>query len=352
MLMTLAESTDRAFLLAGHMSKRFFPEQMKWMWGQGLYNYALALIDEACGTDAYTGFLERYYDEHLRRGYRIVSSDTLAPALGAYMLYRKTSDKKYLRVAEDAAGYMHSAERILEHLPNHMGKGIYSKVYPKSIWVDSIMMYGVFAGRYSHERGDTALAALATRQAGLFRKYLQDKEHKLYYHSYWTGAKSHYPKNPVFWGRGNGWLMAAIPLMLPFLQDGDAKDETIGIFKELAYSLLPYQREDGYFETLLHPAGVSYKESSATLLISSGLMYGGRTGLLGDDCLTAGKKAFVSVASDIREDSKGLCLPYISAPTIPVPGAPMLGYQLTPKGKNLTYGLAALVFAALEGKGS
>jgi len=77
-------------------------------------------------------------------------------------------------------------------------------------------------------------------------------------------------------------------------------------------------------------------------------MYGGRTGLLDNECLEAGKKAFIAVVKDIREDSKGLCLPYISAPTIPIPGAPLPGYLLTPTGKNQTYGLAALIFAALE----
>ncbi|MDR0312753.1 MAG: glycoside hydrolase family 88 protein [Treponema sp.] len=338
---------ERAFLLARHTARRFCPDRMKWMWGQGLYNYALSLMDEAHGTDEFTGFLSRYYDSHIQGEYRIESSDTAAPALGAYMLWKKTANPAYKRIADDAATYMHTAPRILEYLPNHMGTGPYS-IYPKSVWVDSVMMYGVFAGRYSHEQKDGELATFATRQVPLFARYLRDKKLRLFYHSYWTSIKGHYPRRPVFWGRGNGWIMAALPLMLPYLENGVEKEETINIFRDLARALLPYQRPDGFFQTVLYPHTRSYRESSATALIASGLMFGGRTGLLDKECLEAGKKAFAAVENSIREDKDGLCLPEISAPTIPVPGLPLLGYLLTPRGQNLTYGLAALIFAALE----
>ena len=238
---TITECVERAFLLARHTSRRFHPEQMKWMWGQGLYNYALALMDEAHDTDEFSGFISRYYNAHIKRGYKVVSSDTLAPALGAYMLWKKTGDPEYQRIVNEAVGYMHSAERILEHLPNHMGTGIYSKIYPRSIWIDSIMMYGVFAGRYAHEQGDSELSAFAVKQAPLFAKYLLDKKHGMFYHSYWTSLKIHYPRKPVFWGRGNGWVMAAIPLMLQFIDDGPEKEETIILFKNLANTLVKYQ---------------------------------------------------------------------------------------------------------------
>lgn len=339
---------SRAFLLARHTTHRFTPEKMKWMWGQGLYMYALSLMDEAHGTDNFTHFISRYYDAHIAKGIKIESSDTAAPALGAYMLWRKTGNTAYKQIAEDAVGYMHTAPRILEHLPNHMGTGIYSKIYPKSIWVDSIMMYGVFAGRYSHEQNDNALSVFALWQLPLFEKYLRDEKYGLFYHSYWTSIKKHYPTDPIFWGRGNGWIMAAMPLMLPFLSNGPEKYEAIRIYRSLAYTLLDYQRPDGFFETLLYPKGISYIESSATALIAAGLMYGGRTGILDLTCMKMGLKAFRAVENSICEDKQGLCMPHISAPTIPVPGIPQTGYLLTPKGKNQTYGLAALIFAALE----
>ena len=40
----------------------------------------------------------------------------------------------------------------------------------------------------------------------------------------------------------------------------------------------------------------------------------------------------------------------ISGPTIPLPIFPKLGYKLTPVGNNWSYGVAALIFAAIEYK--
>jgi len=332
---------------------------MKWMWGQGLINYAFALIDEAHGTDYFTDFLCRYYNAHIARGYRIVSSDTAAPGLGAFLLWKKTGNPGYLEIAKAVAKYMHEARPIVAHLPNHHGTGIHAYTYPKSIWIDSIMMYGVFAARYGRQQDDNKLMGYAKKQAAVFAKYLRDEASGLFYHSYWTSLKGLYPTKPIFWGRGNGWVMAAIPLLLEYLPDGPDKDATIEVFSSLAKALKQYQREDGFFETLLcHPKDGffettlnqhgNYKEASATALIATGFMYGARQGLLDKSYAQAGKQAFEAIDHSIRKDKQGLCLPDISAPTIPVPLAPKLGYLLTPKGNNLTYGIAAAIFAALE----
>jgi rhamnogalacturonyl hydrolase YesR len=96
------------------------------------------------------------------------------------------------------------------------------------------------------------------------------------------------------------------------------------------------------------PKGRSYREASATALIACGLLYGARVGILDESCRVAGLRAFDALEASITEDKKGISLPAISAPTIPIPGAPLVGYLLTPTGKNLTYGLAAMFFAALE----
>ena len=46
----------------------------------------------------------------------------------------------------------------------------------------------------------------------------------------------------------------------------------------------------------------------------------------------------------------GIYMPEISGPTIPVPLIPKLGYKLVPRGKNWSYGVASLIFAAIEYK--
>jgi unsaturated rhamnogalacturonyl hydrolase len=43
-------------------------------------------------------------------------------------------------------------------------------------------------------------------------------------------------------------------------------------------------------------------------------------------------------------------MPEISGPTIPLPIFPKLGYKAVPLGKNWSYGVAAMIFAAIEYK--
>jgi unsaturated rhamnogalacturonyl hydrolase len=186
---------QKVFALADASVKRYAPEKLHWSWGQALFLYALALIDEEHGTDKYTAYLKRFYDYHIQKGYRLCSSDTSAPALGALYLAQKTGERKYMAVAEAAKRYYGTAPRVLADMPNHLGTGYESWIYPKSVWVDSIMMYGVFTNRLASvspgEPPDEALRDFAARQPANFARFLQDPETGLFYHSYWTKQKTH-----------------------------------------------------------------------------------------------------------------------------------------------------------------
>lgn len=341
---------QKVFDLADASVQRFKPEGLNWQWGQALYLYGLSLIDKEYNTDKYLYYLKRYYDHHIAKGYRVNTSDTAAPALGAFYLARKTGDKKYVEIVERVRRYFDESPKVADGMPNHLGSGIESLIYPNSIWVDSLMMYGVFAGSYSQYKNDEKLKAFFIKQPRLFAKYLLDTEENLFYHCYWTTFKTHYPVKKVFWGRGNGWVMASIPLFIEYFDEGIEKDYTVNLFKTLAASLLKYQREDGYFETVFNKRGKTYPESSATMLIASGWFYGYRKGWLSKEYYDAAVKAFDAVVGDFEMKDGLLSMPKISAPTSAIPPFPYFVYKITPKGNDWHYGLAAAFFAALQYK--
>ena len=107
--------------------------------------------------------------------------------------------------------------------------------------------------------------------------------------------------------------------------------------------------EDGSFPTLLKYK--SYRELSATALISAGWLHGIRMGYLDKGkFLAPALKAFECCVNAIEESDEGVFMPEISGPTIPVPLIPRIGYEIIPLGKNWSYGIAALIFAAIEYK--
>ncbi|MEM1113347.1 MAG: glycoside hydrolase family 88 protein [Pseudomonadota bacterium] len=340
---------SRAIDLADASIKRLQPEKQKWMWGEALYTYALHLLDEALGEDRYLDYICRYLDHHIEKSYRVDQSDTMAPGLSAYAAWLRTGEPRYRQVVDRVLDYLLNAERVLDYMPNHLGSSPEGKLYPKSVWVDSVMMYGVFSGWYGREAGDDAIYDFARRQPALFARYLQDPDDGLFYHCYWTRAGHTYPKSKLYWGRGNGWVIAGLPLTIEHFDEGSAeRGEAIAILERTSAALLPYQREDGFFETVFNKPGKTYVETSATALIASGWMQGVAEGYLDVSYLEPGLRAYDAVIDSLEIKDGLLSMPAISAPTIAIQVLPYLGYKFTPRGNDWTYGLASLFFAALS----
>ncbi len=334
--------------LADASVKRLDPSKLKWMWGEALYTWALHLLDEALGEDRYLPYILNYLDTHIDKGYRVDQSDTMAPGLTALAAFTRTGDDKYKAIVDRVVDYLKHSERVLDYMPNHLGSSPEGKLYPKSVWVDSVMMYGVFAGWYGRLMGDSEILDFALRQPALFAQYLQDPKDKLFYHCYWTRRGHTWPRNKLYWGRGNGWVIAGLPLtIMHFDRDSEQWNQAVSILRSTSAALLPYQRKDGFYETVFNRPGKTYPESSATALIATGWMQGVADGYLDEEYLEPGLRAFDAVLNSLQIKNGLLSMPMISAPTIALQVFPYLGYKLTPRGNDWTYGLASIFLAGL-----
>ena len=146
------------------------------------------------------------------------------------------------------------------------------------------------------------------------------------------------------------WVTSSISLFEDNFENEDAKKEAIRVHKELSETLAKYQREDGYFETILNMPGFSYTESSATMLIAAGWFYGYRKGFLGKEYYDRAVKAFNAVVDDFEVKKGLLSMPKISFPTTPFPLMKYASYKITPRGNDWHYGLFAAFIAAIEYK--
>lgn len=333
--------------LANYITKTWEPK-MKWMWGEALFGYALFMLDEHLKTEQFTKFLCDYCDYYVAHPPRVDQSDTSAPGLITYAMQKKTKNLEYEKLTNRVLYYIKNEPRLIEDSVNHLGNSPEGKFYPKSIWVDSLMMFSVFPSLYAKENNDSEMMDIASRQPRIMAKYMQDPNEKLWYHCYWTKQKTHYPRKKIFWGRGNGWVIAALPMILENVGDHEEKENIIKIFKETAEGLLPFQREDGAFETVFNKVGKTYRELSFTALVAAGFLHGVRLGILDKTYKEAGIKAFKCVVDALIYKDNGIYMPEISGPTIPMPIFPYLGYKWIPNNTNWSYGLAALIFAAIE----
>lgn len=336
--------------LCDYLTGVWNPEEKRWGWGEGLFAYALTRLDVYLKEDRYLPFVKRYIDRFVKEIPDVNSSDTAAPGLATYYLQKKTGDAAYKMLTDRVTDYIKNTDKIIEDLPNHFGTSKDASDYPLSVWVDSLMMFGVFTVLYGKGEGDKDFEEYGARLPAQFAKYLMDKDDRLWYHCYRVKQHTHYPRRKLFWGRGNGWVIAALPMIVEMLgKDHPRSAEIIKIYQETSAALLKYQRQDGTFETVFNRVGKTYRELSATALIAGGWLDGIAQGIL-DESIYLGPaiKAYEACENSIIYEDGGVFFPEISRPTVPMKIIPYTWYRLMPRGRNWNYGVAALVFAALN----
>ena len=87
---------------------------------------------------------------------------------------------------------------------------------------------------------------------------------------------------PIFWSRGNGWVIAAMAQVLQTLPTADPRRaKYASMLQTMAASLAPLQGSDGFWRSsLLDPSLYPSPETSGTALITYALAYGIKAGLL------------------------------------------------------------------------
>ena len=322
--------------------------RMKWMWGEALLGYSLDELDKATGEERYTDFLAKYCDVWAEIDPAVDQSDTAAPGLITYAMYKRRGCDSYKRLTDKVIDYIRNEPRLYLDCLNHLGSSKKARIYPKSVWIDSVMMFSVFTSLYARENGDGEMLEFAARQPRQYASMMLDRETGLWSHSYWVRRKRRFPKN-VFWGRGNGWVICGFPMILDNIGlDHKEAGEIVSLFRSTSEALLRCMNPDFTFPTLL--THKSYRELSATALISAGWLHGIRCGYLDESFKEPAIRAFYACVDAMEREGDAVYMTEISGPTIPLPLLPKLGYRMVPLGKNWSYGIAALIFAAIEYK--
>jgi unsaturated rhamnogalacturonyl hydrolase len=137
--------------------------------------------------------------------------------------------------------------------------------------------------------------------------FLYDKEEDLYFRDsdYFTKKEANGAK--VFWGRGNGWVFAGLPIIIRELpSDYNHKQYFVAIFRQMASKLLKLQSADGFWHaSLLDPASYPSPEMSATAFFVYGMAWGVNNGYLDKATyLPAIVKGWKSMVTSVWPDGK------------------------------------------------
>jgi rhamnogalacturonyl hydrolase YesR len=149
-------------------------------------------------------------------------------------------------------------------------------------WCDALFMAPPAWAAMSRVSGDARYLDYAVREYRAVQDFLFDKEHKLFYRDSRFFERRTEHGNKVFWGRGNGWVFAGLPLLLEQLpQDHESRAHFVETYRSMANTFLAIQTDAGLWApSLLDHSHNPSPETSGSGFILFGLAWGVNRGLL------------------------------------------------------------------------
>ncbi|KMT66892.1 glycoside hydrolase family 105 protein [Catenovulum maritimum] len=207
-------------------------------------------------------------------------------------------------------------------------------------WADALYMAPRTWIMLSNITGDPKYLEYADQEYWAAADYLfSDKYGMFFRDSRYFDMKSDNGQ-PVFWGRGNGWVFAALPLIIEALpKDHPSRDRYIELYKKNAAGLVKLQTEEGYWPaSLLDPDKVKTPEISGTGFIAFGLAWGVNNGILTDEnTKQVVEKAWVAIEKAVEPNGRVNWVQHVGKSPDPVK-----------KTDSQLYGVGAVLLVASE----
>ncbi len=137
-------------------------------------------------------------------------------------------------------------------------------------WIDDMYMIGSLQVQAYRVTGDPVYLVRAAKELDAYLKKLQQP----------NGLFFHGPNAPFYWGRGNGWVAAALAELLSVLPKNNTYYVSIEDgYKKMMNALLRFQADDGMWRQLIdYPQ--AWKETSSTAMFGYAMMVGVKKGIL------------------------------------------------------------------------
>ncbi len=194
-------------------------------------------------------------------------------------MYRLFKEKKMYRPMENYFDFilMYPSTRSLKHTwePHSLCTERWS-------WCDALFMAPPVWARLANITGKKEYLAFMDSEYHYTYEHLYDKKQRLFFRDDEYFEKKEPNGQPVFWGRGNGWVLAGLPLIMNELP-ADFKNKKFyeTLFIEMAGRIAGLQDKEGYWHaSLLDPESYPNPETSCTGLYTFALAWGVNNGYL------------------------------------------------------------------------
>lgn len=310
------------------------------IWTRGVYYEGLMALYKIDGQKKYYDYAVDWGEEHAWK-----------PVRGE--VYTRHADNQNCGMTYIDLYRIDPQPRRLQAIQKNIDSVINSGRYDDWTWIDAIQMAMPIFVKLGVTLNDT--------------KYF-DYMYKMYHHTkyveggnglynpedrLWWRDKDFVPPytepngEDCYWSRGNGWVLAALALVLQELPKTDPHyAEYVNDFKKMAEALVPLQRTDGFWNVSLHdPDNFGGKETSGTALFVYGMAWGINNGILDKaSYLPVVEKGWTAIASEALQPNGFLAYAQ-STGKEPKDGQPVTADKM-PDFED--YGLGCVLLAGTE----
>lgn len=213
-------------------------------------------------------------------------------------VYCLNSDPRAYKIGMDYADNQWSmpsenpAEHSLTKVPYEKQLEWFSQGYsPQTrLWIDDMYMITFLQLQAYKATGDLKYVERTAKELALYLTNLQQE----------NGLFLHTQDAPYYWGRGNGWMAAGMPMLLKVLpKDNEHYAIIESSYLKMMSTLLNLQREDGLWGQLLDEPE-SYGETSCTAMFTYAFIEGYAAGVLNEKYAKAARKAWIALCGKLE----------------------------------------------------
>lgn len=247
---------------------KYYSEKSNWEVGKGERRY---FADDYLIGDLYCGLYSRYHDPNMIKELRVTADELIA---------RKTNESLEFKNMN---------------------------VFRVWSWCDAMFMGPPSLAQLAKVTHEKKYLNLMDSLWWKSYNYLYDKAEHLYYRDSRFFNQREKNGTKMFWGRGNGWVLAGLARVLEAMpKNYPTRKRYEVLYKQMAARIISLQQADGMWRaSLLDPDTYPSKETSGTGLYCYGLAWGLNNGLL-DKATYKPKieKAWAALYSCVHPDGK------------------------------------------------
>jgi rhamnogalacturonyl hydrolase YesR len=283
-----------------------FPEvKHHWLsWPNGALYVGMMRWAKMADTNKYLSWLEGIGKKYYWQPYcKMYHADDVVVLQSFLELYRLKKNEKMLMPAKARLDWVIAnpspGSLDLRHKDEHS--------FERWSWCDALFMAPPVYLKLSLISGNDKYMQFMDKEYKATYDFLFDKEEHLFYRDSRYFDKREANGEKIFWGRGNGWVIAGLANMLRELpQNSKYRPFYESLYKEMAARIAGLQDESGaWHASLLDPQSYPNPEMSSSGFFCYALAYGINSGLLDKEkYLPKVRKAWTALVKSVYPDGK------------------------------------------------